>query len=500
MFAMFCRRSCGNALLGAMLVTAATTATSAAAAAAVDGFQDVQWESHRIDVLGMSLRIPYDWEVGPSPFGETLWYAAGDLGSPSLSVTAVPAPDGLTLEQATQGAVARLPGRAEVIGARDIDLNGTPAREVTTNLDLPLGAGIALQARMLTLLRDGRLIVVSAIDGRLDSGFYAPLAEALASIEFDAAEPPVAAPRSDRPRSRPFEFVALGDTAYNGERDYEVYRRLIERINGTRPAFSIHVGDLWGIGNCHDSHLDIVGNFFASYDHPVVLTPGDNEWTDCGHRAMGGYAPAERLTKLREVYFAQPKSLGARSMPLVRQADIAPYPEFVENARWVHEDVLFLTVNVPGSNNNFRYDDLESLKEAHARDSANVAWLRDGFRLAREAGHRAVVIALHAEILMNGRVRLNEYGGPLSGPHGAVVGEIRRGGERYGGPVLLVHGDSHEFVIDRPFIESRGESELPRYGNITRLEVYGAPEIRAVRVSVDTSTPWVFAFSPLYDQ
>ena len=43
-----------------------------------------------------------------------------------------------------------------------------------------------------------------------------------------------------------FRFVALGDTAYNGERDYPVYEALIDRINARQPAFSIHVGDIWG--------------------------------------------------------------------------------------------------------------------------------------------------------------------------------------------------------------------------------------------------------------
>jgi hypothetical protein len=34
--------------------------------------------------------------------------------------------------------------------------------------------------------------------------------------------------------------------------------------------------------------------------------------------------------------------------------------------------------------------------------------------------------------------------------------------------------------------------------NLTRLQVYGWPEMKAVRVSVDTSKPWVFGFEPLY--
>ena len=62
----------------------------------------------------------------------------------------------------------------------------------------------------------------------------------------------------------------------------------------------------------------------------------------------------------------------------------------------------------------------------------------------------------------------------------------------------MINGDYHEFVIDRPFAVSQGEVEKPKYRNITRLQVYGAPELKAVRVDVDPSTPWVFSFQPLY--
>ena len=65
--------------------------------------------------------------------------------------------------------------------------------------------------------------------------------------------------------------------------------------------------------------------------------------------------------------------------------------------------------------------------------------------------------------------------------------------------MLLVHGDFHEFEVDRPFLVSGGESAAPKYGNITRLHVYGAPEIKDVKVDVDTDTPWVFGFSPLHN-
>jgi len=46
--------------------------------------------------------------------------------------------------------------------------------------------------------------------------------------------------------------------------------------------------------------------------------------------------------------------------------------------------------------------------------------------------------------------------------------------------------------------QSQGEAQLPKYGNVMRVQVYGAPELRAVRINVDTATPWVFSFAPLY--
>ena len=133
-------------------------------------------------------------------------------------------------------------------------------------------------------------------------------------------------------RAEPFAFVALGDTAYNGERDYPIYRALIAAINESKPAFSIHIGDIWGVGNCHDAHYAQIEGFFALYQQPVVYTPGDNEWTDCRSTVMGGYVPADRLSKLRGTFYTKPQSLGAHPMPLVRESDVSPYKTFVERA------------------------------------------------------------------------------------------------------------------------------------------------------------------------
>lgn len=58
---------------------------------------------------------------------------------------------------------------------------------------------------------------------------------------------------------------------------------------------------------------------------------------------------------------------------------------------------------------------------------------------------------------------------------------------RWGKPVLLIHGDSHRLVLDQPFVLQK-KPVL----NLTRLQVPGAADVRAVEVDVDpaSSEPW----------
>ena len=65
-------------------------------------------------------------------------------------------------------------------------------------------------------------------------------------------------------------------------------------------------------------------------------------------------------------------------------------------------------------------------------------------------------------------------------------------------PVVYVHGDTHYFRIDKPFLDSQGK----RLENFTRLETFGdnAPngtnDVNWVRVYVDAESREVFSFQP----
>ena len=336
-------------------------------------------------------------------------------------------------------------------------------------------------------------------------------------------------------RAERFDFVALGDTAYNLPGDYPIYARLIERINVAKPEFSIHVGDTWGAMPCsEDAHRNVLA-WFARFQRPLVYTPGDNEWTDCrkpavlqtfGHVMSGQGTPEEKaelmrlrsldsafagesygdvlgsLKLIRQVFFSEAKSLGAKPMAVVRQADVSEFKEMVENQRWTHGGVLFATVHVTGSGMGFTINDAARANEAITRNAANVAWLKSVFAEAQANQVKAVVIAVHAGMFEDadgGTFSNKALRGGDEGPYFWVAMALRDLAATYGKPVLLINGDYHDLVIDRPFMVSQGEGKLPLYANITRVQVYGAPELKAVRISVDTDTPWVFSFSPLHE-
>src|SRR6185295_2267239 len=109
-----------------------------------------------------------------------------------------------------------------------------------------------------------------------------------------AAAVPVAA--------EPFSFVVVGDTTYSPPADYPLYEKLIAAINGVSPAFSIHIGDTKGRGDCGRAFQESQRPFFDHYAAPVVYTPGNNEWAECWRANRGSADPVKILAIMREVF------------------------------------------------------------------------------------------------------------------------------------------------------------------------------------------------------
>lgn len=293
-----------------------------------------------------------------------------------------------------------------------------------------------------------------------------------------------------------FDFVALGDMPYTTAAAPEEparYNRLIARINALEPAFSLHVGDTKaGSTSCADEALRTAASHFDRFAGAVVYTIGDNEWTDCHRANNGGFNPVERLDFIRRTWFADAQSLGQRPIATERQADVMAdrFATFVENRRWTHNGVLFVTLHVVGSNNNFEIRD-GAPQEFFARDAANQAWLADSFALAQREGVLGMVIAFQAN-MWEERVPRET----LQNGFTPTIDSLRRLGAAFGRPVLLIHGDSHVLTIDQPLRDNT--RPWPRtIENVTRLMVMGAYEVQAVRVTVDPAEPGLFSFTPL---
>ena len=291
-------------------------------------------------------------------------------------------------------------------------------------------------------------------------------------------------------------FVALGDAPYGtkdnpNERD-ELYLRLIDKINSLQPALAFHVGDTKaGRHSCTDALLEKQLGFMNRFEMPLVYTPGDNEWSDCGTPQTGKetFEPIGRLELIRQLYFSHPDSLGQSRLPVERQPVIMPqHPTNVENVRFVRGDLLFVTLHTVGKDNNLSdgSGNCENgpATEFCARQSANIDWLRAAFTLAVGNQAKAIVVVTHADLL-----RGSSGGDSIKEGFSHLVDELVSQSTRFDGPVLLIHGDKHTFTVERPFENDDGSPVT----NLFRLRVPGKERVEAVEIVADTSREPVFS-------
>ena len=256
-------------------------------------------------------------------------------------------------------------------------------------------------------------------------------------------------------------FGAFGDIPYN--RDEEpALPAIIAEMNREKLAFAIHVGDFKDArSECSDQLFRDRRETFGLSHHPFFYTPGDNEWVDCRRARWAPRDPLERLAKLREIFFAADASLGQRPLAVERQVSRG-YPE---NMRWIVENVVCATLNIPGPDNHRS----AMPAEAQRRTPAVLDWMRAAFRIARERKAPALVLATQAD-LFNG-----------SSGYADILKTLAEESRRYAGEVLIVHGDTHVFRFDKPLVDPETGAAV---GNVTRVEVPGSPFVNWVYVTV----------------
>ena len=303
-------------------------------------------------------------------------------------------------------------------------------------------------------------------------------------------------------RKRTFAFALIGDHPYDAMQAAKV-PTLFAALDAAEIEFVIHDGDFKsGSSLCDDATFLDRYHLFQSSAHPFIYLFGDNEWTDCHRSGAGGFDPVERLAKLRRMFTQGPMSLGKKVLPLTRQSEDPRYATFRENVRWLYGNVVFVGFNIPGGNNNFppyaatlsEQQQAANLAEAEERNQANLAWLREAFAVATQNHLRGVLLVLQANMFALPPL---PPGAKRDGYH-SFLAALENEVYSFGKPVVLVHGDSHHFRIDRPFPQpidpnSKRNVRLP---NFTRVETFGSPEVHWVRGIVDEKNPEVFSFVP----
>ncbi len=308
-------------------------------------------------------------------------------------------------------------------------------------------------------------------------------------------------------QAQTFSFGLWGDMPYHKAGDEPKIPALIKSINQSDIAFSIYDGDIKdGSSKCTDDIYASALTMFSELKKPVVYVPGDNEWTDCHRLNNGGYDGLERLAYLRKTLFPTLNSLGKRQMPLIHQAP--PGEKFVENTRFSHRGIVFVTLNIPGSNNNKVLGEKDcasksartaaqceaSNAEYLERDAANVRWMQQAFVAAKRDKARGVVLVFQADpgFDLPETEDVDESQSPDFSGYRNFISSVVAETEQFNGQVLLVHGDTHFFKVDKPLY-----SPTKLLANLTRLETFGSPLIHWVRVTVDAKNPNVFTIQPV---
>jgi hypothetical protein len=299
-----------------------------------------------------------------------------------------------------------------------------------------------------------------------------------------------------------FSFGLWGDLPYARSNDEPKMKPLIDDMNASDIAFSIYDGDLKdGSSKCTDDVFERSIAMFNAFRKPAIYVPGDNEWTDCHRLNNGGYDNLERLAYLRHVMFAKPQSFGAETMMLTHQA--LPGEKYAENVRFEYGSIVFVGLNIPGSNNNRVHDDKECTnksartsaqcaadnKEYEERDAADIAWVHEAFERARSTRAPGIVLVFQADpgFDLPETEDVNERKNPAFDGYTNFLDKLVQEARSYAGQVLIVHGDTHFFKVDKPLIDQA--HPVP---NITRLETFGSPNASWVRVDVDPTSRDVF--------
>ncbi len=314
----------------------------------------------------------------------------------------------------------------------------------------------------------------------------------------------VSAPESE-PAPAALSFPVIGDIPYSDEDRYVLEEQVVPAIKRAGYPFVIHIGDYKGGGAPCTAEEDDA--FAALVEEiapaPVFYTPGDNEWTDCDRfeDPETGEPQSElaRLDIIRARFFdtlvAAPDAMQATAQP-----------DMPENVMWRHDGLRFATVHVVGTGNGRRAvmgdDPVEAGKRADAREAAALDWIAAVSAAAKTEKAEALVIAVHADM---SDVRGEAKGTLCEGAAAdkaqtcdafvAIRQAVRDAAVSFGGPTLLIHGDTAPFTLNQAFAGAEADNlwvlnAAGDHGTTVAGFHYGLPDATLVEFRPGAAAPF----------
>ena len=314
-------------------------------------------------------------------------------------------------------------------------------------------------------------------------------AKTVAPVSSKAAKPPS------------FEFAVLGNTPFSST-EVPIVRSVLANIGDSQAAFVVHAGNLKSVTeSCRDELVTQRLSLLASSPKPMIYVPGENDWADCERAKDGSYNPVERLDFLRDHAFDDdallgPGPVGYAQFDLTRQSDMARFRQYRENVRWFYRGVVFVGLNIPGNNNNYRSAGGRN-GEYEDRVIATRVWLQHALVYAQQKEALGMVVVAQADPEFE-PARSGGLGSLFSDRAGrrGVDGykdfrtQLQRLAGRFKGAILLVDGGK-TMRHSQPLRDPRGAP----IKSFTQLTTYGSPSVnRWIRVKVDPRSAQLFHF------
>jgi hypothetical protein len=210
-------------------------------------------------------------------------------------------------------------------------------------------------------------------------------------------------------------FYVMGDGPY-GSKGRDMFPSQLQRLKH-RPEFMIHLGDTHERQkDCTLTHFDAAADIMLdNIPVPTFVLPGDTDWYECNDKVASWNKWSERFLKFHENW--------------PQLFDVKHQENRSENFSFVHKRVLFLGLHI-------LYASVDDWDEWNNLVHDDTVWLKEQFEsFGNDVG--AVVILGHAYAHPR---RCKEF-----------YDELLLQAKAHDKPILYLHGDTHNFVVDRRF-------------------------------------------------